>query len=841
VASDPARAIDSVASSVADGGDVDWERSSAGLPDRERRLISHLRIVDAVSQVYRSLPGSDPYSDNEQPAAPDPAGPRWGRLVLLDRIGRGASSDVFRAWDADLQREVALKLLVDDGIAADEAANARMLREARRIARVRHPHIVHVYGVERHEGRVGLWMELIRGRTLADIVQADGPWPALAAGSAGVDICAAVAAVHAAGFLHRDVKAQNVVRDDSGRIVLMDFGAGTEIGSLPAVAGTPIYLAPEILSGGPASVASDIYSIGVLLFFLVTRRYPVEGGSIESLVAAHRAHARAVLTDLAPSIPARFARIVERALDPNPAKRFATAGEMQEALRGFVDRSAAARITWRAWSLVLLTAASVGGLVSTVINKGSAAQAGVAPATAIAVLPLAYESGAAQAPLVAEGLTDELITKLGQVKSLRVTAHTSVRQFASTSRPVSEIASLLHVGSVLEGSVGVDRSTPDPRVHVNLRLIRAGSDVQLWSNSFDRPLGNLVAIEAEIARAVTSSVHAALTREEAGRLQTPRATNAVAEQAYLDGRAHLAQFAARASEALEAFQRAIATDPEFAPARAGAARAYVALGFDRRIPQPDARASALAEVTKAIELQPDLAEAHATLADLKFQYDWDFDGAEREYKAALDLDPSASLAASQYAQFLAAMKRLPEAQALADESVARDPLSAPAELTRALVLYYSRNFSAALASAKHAETLDRGLSTTHFLEGRILEAAGDLTGALRETRLATAGSSAAVGWQVQALSLQALSGDVAGARLGFAALANSPAAEYLAASPHEAYFRLAVGEREAALRILDRAASERDPSLLWIDVDPRLDPIRREPAFTQLRSRIGLR
>jgi len=296
------RLIDDVAASVADGQPVDWDRPAQALTARERRLLQHLRVIDSLATVYRSLP-LDPREDD---AAPPPVefaqdGPRWGRLMLLDRIGQGVSGDVFRAWDAELQREVALKLLHVDDVSSDAAANARVLQEARRLARVRHPHIVHVYGAERHEERIGLWMELVRGRALDEIVRADGPMSPDAVAAIGADLCGAVAAVHAAGLLHRDIKCQNALRDDSGRVVLMDFGAGEEIGSgRTALAGTPLYLAPEVLAGGRASVASDIYSLGVLMFHLLTGNYPVQAESIDKLKAAHTAGNRSQLLDVAP-------------------------------------------------------------------------------------------------------------------------------------------------------------------------------------------------------------------------------------------------------------------------------------------------------------------------------------------------------------------------------------------------------------------------------------------------------------------------------------------------------------------------------------------------------------
>ena len=276
----PEAALDALAASIADGQPIDWQQLEAEAGPRDRRLIRHLRLVENISSLYRSIPELDDTLDDE---APD--GPRWGRLVLLDRIGTGASCDVHRAFDTDLHRHVAVKLLHPDGRATG-AAHDRILQEARRLARVRHPHVVQVFGAEQHRDRVGLWMELVDGESLDQIVRARGPFGAREAAGIGQDLCAALAAVHAAGLLHRDVKAQNVLRESGGRIVLMDFGTGEErapTGGAARLVGTPLYLAPEILAGQPASTASDVYSLGVLLFYLVTGQFPTASATMEQL------------------------------------------------------------------------------------------------------------------------------------------------------------------------------------------------------------------------------------------------------------------------------------------------------------------------------------------------------------------------------------------------------------------------------------------------------------------------------------------------------------------------------------------------------------------------------
>jgi serine/threonine-protein kinase len=502
---------------------------------------------------------------------------------------------------------------------------------------------------------------------------------------------------------------------------------------------------------------------------------------------------------------------------------------------------AAGRTTGRrGWTAALTTAAAALLLIGTLATT----RTDVAGPTSLAVLPLTAATADPHVVAIAEGLTGEIITTLGQLHDLRVTAHTSVTPFRKRTEPVESIARTLGVEDVLEGNVTVEPAAGarPARVRLNARVVKAATGAEVWSGSLERPLGDLLQLQHDLARGIARTIRAKLSDSEITRMQARRRSVPEAEQAYIEGRAHIAQFAARAGLALDAFKRAIQFDPQHAAARAGAARSYIALGFDRAIAQADARASALAEATRALEIDPDLAEAHGVLADLRFFYDWDFPAAEREYLLALDQEPSASYVRAQYAQFLAAVGRLEEAREQVAQSVARDPLSAQAALTRALILYYSRDFDEALAASRHAASLDPTLPTTHFFEGRILEARGDLPGAARVTQRAIETSAVvAAGWRVQALRLQALQGDVPGARARFAALARSPQSEFLRSSPHEAFLRLATGEPDLALAVLARAVDHRDPSVLWIDVDPRLDSVRTRPEFITLRRRIGLR
>lgn len=332
-----------LASAILDGTPVDWRAvDSTDAPDDEA-VIQQLKVIAEIAAVHRS---SEPSA--LQPAEPTPVldraaehPPRWGHLQLLARVGTGTFGEVYRAWDTHLEREVALKLLrtreTSDDPLASVSDPTRVANEGRLLARVRNPNVITVYGAEPRDGSVGIWMEFIRGRTLYQIVQQQGPLGARETAGVGTELCRALAAVHTAGLLHRDVTARNVMREDGGRVVLMDFGAGHELQNGSAregrdVTGTPLYMAPELFSGGRADQRTDIYALGVLLFHLVTGAFPVTGGSIRELTDAHASGLRTRLRDRRADLPAPFVRAVEAATASNADDRFHTMGDFEAAL-----------------------------------------------------------------------------------------------------------------------------------------------------------------------------------------------------------------------------------------------------------------------------------------------------------------------------------------------------------------------------------------------------------------------------------------------------------------------------------------------------------------------------
>ncbi len=272
-----------------------------------------------------------PFSGGELKRPEPSISSTWGDFTLRARVGIGGFGEVYRAWDPNLEREVALKLLRPDAAGGD-AEYKSVLAEARALASVRHPNVVSVYGIDRHDGRVGFWTDFVRGKTLAELLRVQGRFGFHEAALIGLDVTRALSAVHRAGILHRDIKAENVMREEGGRILLMDFGLSALQQGQTTIAGTPNYMAPEIFRGSSATVATDIYAAGVLLYYLVAGDYPVKLTGVSPLESLVKITRRTPLMDLRPDVPEALMRAVNTAMELDPAKRYGSAGELAAAL-----------------------------------------------------------------------------------------------------------------------------------------------------------------------------------------------------------------------------------------------------------------------------------------------------------------------------------------------------------------------------------------------------------------------------------------------------------------------------------------------------------------------------
>jgi hypothetical protein len=379
-------ALEQAIALLIDGRPIDWDALLARAGgETERGRLEDLRAL--TQPASRALPRAT-FDVGDMNADARCTMTQWGHLRIIDEIGAGAFSVVYRAWDARLDREVALKVLHGDD---DRDA----LEEARRLARVSHRNVVTVYGADRCDGRSGVWMELLKGQTLDTILSLQGPYSAAEAVLIGRELCAALAAVHATGLVHRDIKAQNVMRETGGRIVLMDVGSSLDTSrshiDVESVTGTPLYMSPELFSGAMASAASDIYSLGVLLYRLVTSQFPIEGRTIGDVRRAHREAKLRPLRQQRPDLPNTFIDVVERCLAADPARRFPNVATLDQALSRVAvqpaPHQAVAPGRWRRAAILAMIALAVAAGVALMrLSRGAAVEP--APAISPEVYPL---------------------------------------------------------------------------------------------------------------------------------------------------------------------------------------------------------------------------------------------------------------------------------------------------------------------------------------------------------------------------------------------------------------------------------------------------------------------
>jgi len=694
----PPSLFEDVAGAILDGTPVDWTSVDSAADETDQPLVEQLKTLAALRLA-------------RQPAA-SPVGmtsTSWGHLRVLERIGRGAFGDVHRAWDTRLDREVALKLLPPESGGA-EGPGSSVIEEGRLLARVRHPNVATIYGAERIDGRVGLWMELIQGRTLEQALQDGTTFTSREIAHIGVELCRAVGAVHAAGLVHRDIKAQNVMVEDTGRLVLMDFGTGRELegASDAGVAGTPLYLAPEVLAGGTATSRSDVYSIGVVLYHLLTRSYPVEGRDLADLRRAHAARAEATLPSTARGIPARLRRVITRALDPNPERRFESADALAETL-ATLER--APTLLRRA----SYAAAAVAVMAVAVILWSQREPAPTA-VPFIAVMPFENLSTEPDSDYFVDGLTAEVNRNLADIDGLQVLSQTSASWFKGKPRDLRAYQAQLGVNLILEGSV----LRVDNRLRANFQLARVPDDVLIWSERFDSTVDDVFALQDEISNAIATELRLTL-----GRGQRPYQTNLPAYEAYLRARTVVSRRGTEsAQQAARLFEQVIEMDPSFALAYAGLADAYAEMSWQLTgLSLEEGLRGMRPAAEQALALDPELAEAHAAMG-LTYAREREWDFATASFDWALELNPTLTQVRINYAQTLVTMGKLDEALTQLDVALTTDPLSPMVKRELAWAQFVDGRFEEAIASFRAALADDPGLPFTTQGLARALTFAG---------------------------------------------------------------------------------------------------------------------
>ena len=759
---------------------------------------------------------------------------------VLSKIGEGGMGEVFLALDTKLERQVALKVLPRD-MASSPRRWERFVREARAIAALNHPNIVTIFAVEEADGRHFFAMELIDGETLERIIHSQG-LELDRFFTIATPLVDALAAAHRQGILHRDLKPENVMVSRDGRVKVLDFGVAkamsaqekTEAAGLRrqnlteegSVLGTARYMSPEQACGEAVDQRTDIFSLGIVLFEMATGSYPFHGRTAAEVLSSILRDEPPLAHTVRRGLPGRLGALIHRCLQKTIELRYPSAEELGRDLEA-VRREAAAAPAHEGLDR---TVAEPVARVRVAERLGSTMTSSRGGPPALAVLPLTDLGGGPD--YFVEGLTDELITAVAKVGSLRVISRQSVMRYRGSDKLLSDIAKELGVDHVLEGSV----LRAGDRVRISLQLIRADPEEHLWAERYERDVGDVLSMQSEVARAVAAEIRGRLTTTDEEKLVPAKPVAPEVLEAYLKGRHHWRKRTLDSLEkAVGCFQRAIDIDPTHAVSYAGLAESWAIIGQFRPAFGISARAKAAAR--KAVELDPGLADAHVSLGFVSYFYDWDWAQAETELRRGIELAPSHANAHHWLWSLLMCTGRRDEARPEIRRAVELDPLSPALVTNQGMHHYLNRDYDRALQQLHKALDLERAYFPTHLLLWRVQEHRGELAEAARAL---VAGLNAAGVTEAAAAVERLYAEQGYGPALGSAAALMLERGESRVPLETPAWMFLADGQRDRAMALLEEAFEKRRPTVIWLSTAPCWDPLADVPRFQELIQLIGL-
>ncbi|HEU4941438.1 MAG TPA: protein kinase [Candidatus Eisenbacteria bacterium] len=754
---------------------------------------------------------------------------RLGTYEILAHLGTGGMGEVYRARDLRLGRDVAVKVL-PAGVAASPDSLARFEREARTVAGLNHPNIVTLHSVEDEDGIRFLTMELVEGQNLTDLIPVGG-LPFNRVLELSIPLADALVAAHERGVVHRDLKPGNVMVNRDGRVKVMDFGlakmasAESALGTMDAtvespvsgygqVVGTVPYMAPEQIRGEAVDARADLFALGIILFELTTGSRPFAGASPADVSSSILRDTPEPLTRARKDLPKALEHLVSRCLEKNPRDRAQTALDVSNELRRMRRE----------------------------LDRAASEKEPSDKVASIAVLPFVNRSANAEDEYFSDGLADELLNVLAKIRGLRVAARTSAFHFKGKDTTIAEIGSALHVATVLEGSV----RKAGNRVRISVQLVKVSDGYHLWSETYDRTLEDIFAVQDDIAQSVVKEMRTVLLGEQAGsdasgrakaevaKAAKGRATHPEAHRHYLMARHHLNQSNPEgAAIGIEHLRKALALDPEFALAFAELSRARsIQAGFGW-VPLIEGYKQAREAAERALALEPDLVEGHVTMASVQMYFDRDWDGAGASLARALELAPATEHVLRVAGNLAGTLGRTEEAIRFYRQALEQDPLSAVSYDVLGPARYSAGQLAEAEAAFRKALELSPHRVASHGQLARIIAAQGRLEEAMAEAMREP--EEAFRLWSLAIVAHATEHGAKSDAALR--ELIEKWAGDYAYQIAEVLGVR---GELDAAFEWLDRAEVQRDPGLTAeLLTSPHLRSLHGDPRWGAFLRKMG--
>jgi TolB-like protein/tRNA A-37 threonylcarbamoyl transferase component Bud32 len=783
-----------------------------------------------------------------------------GRYQIIEELGQGGMGKVYKAFDKEVNVRVALKLVKPE-IAADKNTIERFRNELKVAREISHKNICRMYDLGRDAETYFITMEYVSGEDLRSFIRRARRLDTGTAISITKQICEGLSEAHRLGVVHRDLKPGNIMIDQEGNAKIMDFGIarslkGKGITGAGVMIGTPEYMSPEQVEGKEADERSDLYALGVILYEMVTGRVPFEGDTPLSIAVKHKSEIPKDPRELNAQLPEDLSRLILRCLEKDKEKRFqsaaAVAAELENIERGIITAERTAPtgkaptsggktrpFRLKRFFVPLLSALAlvVVGLFLLRVLPGKRA-AGPMGVPSVAVLPFEDLSPQKDQEYFCDGMTEELINRLSNIRGLKVPARTSVFMFKGKAGDIHEIGKRLNVRTVLEGSI----RKIDNQLRVTAKLINVSDGFYLWSDTYNRELKDVFNIWDEIALTIADRLKLTLLSDEKARLVKHSTDNLEAYNLYLLGRYFYFQITEESlNKAIQYFEQAIAKDPGYALAYVYQAGCYSALFGIGYLTPKETYPKAKKAIEKALELDEDLGEAHASLGYLKMVFDWDFAGAEHEFQRALKLSPGSIDVDFQYSLYLAMMGRFDEAIAGFKRVVELDPAT-PANYVYlgGFGYHLAGRYDEAIAQIKKGLDMDPSilygqlfLASAYALKGMSGEAVAQADKTLSASpNTEDIETLAFLGW------VYAVSGQQEKARNLLNRMLDLRARRYADAYLiGEVYAGL--GEKEKAFEWLSKAYKEHAGQMFCIKVDPWIDNLRSDPRYKELLRKIG--